>query len=156
MRTALSFLFVSYLIDLFFVCLSMCTMICCILLCVCFLYLLFLLLHSTYSFVHGVCSSVFLSVHLPCLSWTNQNTDKDHASTSDLSAPSLASAAVVMENQLMRSGLEAVLAETEAVVDGAVSAVLSGGRNKRLATDSEKALSEAIELPPPTAGNIIC
>ncbi|XP_030855099.1 E3 ubiquitin-protein ligase HECTD1 isoform X1 [Strongylocentrotus purpuratus] len=78
--------------------------------------------------------------------------DKDHASTSDLSAPSLASAAVVMENQLMRSGLEAVLAETEAVVDGAVSAVLSGGRNKRLATDSEKALSEAIELPPPTAG----
>nr|XP_054759221.1 E3 ubiquitin-protein ligase HECTD1-like [Lytechinus pictus] len=76
--------------------------------------------------------------------------DKDHASTSDLTAPSLASAAVVMENQLMRSGLEAVLAETEAVVDGAVSAVLSGGRSKRLATDSEKALSEAIELPPTT------
>ncbi|XP_071499022.1 E3 ubiquitin-protein ligase HECTD1-like [Diadema antillarum] len=75
--------------------------------------------------------------------------DKDHASTSDLSAPSLAAAAVLMENQLMRSGLEAVLAETEAVVEGAVSSALSGSRGKRSATDSEKASMEGIEVPLP-------
>ena len=113
------------------------------------------LLHSSYSFsssLHPAAFSFRPSVH-PFLQ--TDHADKDHASTSDLTAPSsLASAAVVMENQLMRSGLEAVLAETEAVVEGAVSSVLSGsGRSKRSATDSEKALSEAIELPPST-GNI--